>query len=330
MPNGLLILYCDLGLIDWGIMMVMAARLSIGSFSKICFSSSLVLVRTPDKGNIMASQNQYQLTESDLNNLKAWFFQYVQSFHSIDPIVQEAMVLKEKHSLRVCNEIRNIGKELGLDDNNMRLAEAMALFHDIGRFEQYTRYQTFVDKKSENHGELGVKVLQQEKALAALDEETQELILKAISYHNRLSVPEDESAVCIYFSKLLRDADKLDIFNLVSTYYYVDHAERSAAVELDLPDLPEVSAEIMDSLQEGKMISMQQLRSLNDFKLLQMAWVYDINCQPTFQMIHERGYLKKIRDTLPASERIDQIYFGLLSYLKRNSGFSDPKQLCPI
>jgi hypothetical protein len=63
------------------------------------------------------------------------------------------------------------------------------------------------------------------------------------------------------------------------------------------------------------MISMQQLRSLNDFKLLQMGWVYDINCQPTFQMIYERGYLKKIRDTLPASERIDHIYSKLMSYL---------------
>jgi hypothetical protein len=145
---------------------------------------------------------------------------------------------------------------------------------------------------------------------------TRELILKAISYHNRLSIPEDESPVCIYFSKLLRDADKLDIFNLVSTYYHINHTERSAAVELDLPDTHEVSDEILTSLQEGKMISMQQLRSLNDFKLLQMGWVYDINCQPTFQMIYELDYLKKIRDTLPASERIDHIYSKLMSYLK--------------
>jgi len=278
----------------------------------------------------MESQNQYQITESDLNNLRQWFSRYVHSFYSSDPIVQQALVLKENHSLRVCDEIINIGKHLDLSHNSLMLAETMALFHDIGRFEQYTLYQTFVDKKSENHGELGVMVLQQKKALADLDEDTQELILKAISYHNRLSVPEDESHICIYFSKLLRDADKLDIFNLVSNYYYVNQAERSAAVELDLPDLPEVSAEILDSLQAGKMIRMQQLRSLNDFKLLQMAWIYDINFQPTFQMIHERHYLKMIRDTLPVSERIDQIYSRLLSHLKSNSEFSDPQQLSPI
>jgi len=33
-------------------------------------------------------------------------------------------------------------------------------------------------------------------------------------------------------------------------------------------------------------------------------------------MIYERDYLKKIRDALPASEKIDQIYFKLMSYLK--------------
>jgi putative nucleotidyltransferase with HDIG domain len=132
----------------------------------------------------MPSENEYLLTESALNDLREWFSRYVQSFYSPDPIIQQALELKAKHSLRVCKEILNIGKELDLSHNNLRLAEAMALFHDIGRFEQFTRYQTFVDKKSENHAELGVKVLQQEKALAALDDDTQELILKAILHGN--------------------------------------------------------------------------------------------------------------------------------------------------
>lgn len=274
----------------------------------------------------MESQPPYLLAESDLNDLKQWFAHYVRSFHSSDPTIQEAMVLKEKHSLRVCKNILNIGKELNLSHNNLRLAEAMGLFHDIGRFEQYTRHRTFVDKKSENHAELGVKVLQQENTLAALDKNTSELIMKAISYHNRMSIPDDETHICIYFSKLLRDADKLDIFNLVSTYYYAAPEERSAAVELDLPDTPAVSDDILTSLLDGKMISIQQLRSLNDFKLLQMAWIYDINYQPTFKMVQERDYLKKIRDTLPVSEKIDQIYYRLLHHLKKCSEFSDTIQ----
>lgn len=177
-----------------------------------------------------------------------------------------------------------------------------------------------MDSKSENHGELGVKVLKQVKALAALDEDTQDLILKAIPYHNRLSIPEDEPHIYTCFSKLLRDADKLDIYCLVTHYYNSNEAQRSAAVELDLPDTPEVSEEVMTSLTEGKMISLHQLKSLNDFKLLQMAWVYDVNYQPTFRMIYERDFLKKIRDTMPATEGINRIYSRLISYLKEKLG----------
>jgi hypothetical protein len=201
----------------------------------------------------------------------------------------------------------------------------MALFHDIGRFEQFIRYGTFADGKSENHAELGVKILRKEKTLAALDDEAQELILKVISYHNRMNIPENESRVCIFFARLLRDADKLDIFNLFADYYAAPEAERSAAVELDLPDIPAITDEIMAGLMEGKMVGMRQLKSLNDFKLLQMAWIYDINFQPTFRIIAKRGYLDIIRRTLPDSESIDQIYHRLLRYLKERSECGDAR-----
>ena len=277
----------------------------------------------------MTPQYPYPLSESDLNNLRTWFSRYVHSFYSQDAAVQRGLLLKEKHSLKVCDEILDIGRKLHLSDKNLRLAETMALLHDIGRFEQFTRYRTFVDRKSENHGELGVKVLQQEKTLRALNEGTRDLILKTILYHNRLSIPEDETPVCIYFTKLLRDADKLDIFAIASTYY-ANHAEKSSAIELDLPDTPEVSNEVLAGIRERKMVGMRQLRSLNDFKLLQMAWVYDVHFQPAFQMIYERDYLRKIRDTLPESEKIDRIYADLQSYVKKKSEISDPGQVLPF
>ncbi|PKN96532.1 MAG: HD family phosphohydrolase [Chloroflexi bacterium HGW-Chloroflexi-5] len=289
-----------------------------------------MFVRVAGKGKIMTIQTSYCLTETDLNHLKKWFSHYVRSFYCADPVTQQAIELKEKHSLRVCREILNLGRQLGMSQNGLRIAEAMALFHDIGRFDQFTRYRTFVDRKSENHAQLGVDVLRRENTLAVLNEETRNVILKAISFHNRLSIPDGETPICMHFSKLLRDADKLDIFNLVSNYYCAGPGEKSNAIELDLPDTPGISDEILTSLLNGKMISMQQMQSLNDFKLLQMAWIYDINFQPAFLIIQERDYLKKIRDALPESDRIDHIYDHLLSYLKQRSDSSDPPQMIPV
>ena len=39
-------------------------------------------------------------------------------------------------------------------------ARAAALLHDAGRFQQYAEYKTFSDALSEDHAELGVKVIQ--------------------------------------------------------------------------------------------------------------------------------------------------------------------------
>lgn len=277
----------------------------------------------------MPSQNLYFITEADLNRLKNWFTQYVHSFYSSDPFIQQAVLLKENHSLRVCHEILLIGKQLALNANQMMLAEAIALLHDIGRFEQITRHRTFVDAKSENHAQLGVKVLRREGPLAILAEETQALILSAICHHNRMSIPEDETPACIFFTKMIRDADKLDIFNLFTEYYNAPPENRSSAVELDLPDIPVISDEVVAAVREGKMVPLRQLQSLNDFKLLQLAWIYDINFQPTFQMIQERDYLGKIWNTLPPSKKIYPIYGPLFHHLRASCGFQAAAQSMP-
>lgn len=57
--------------------------------------------------------------------------------------------------------IRNrwIHKELKLTEEKIRLAALIGLLHDIGRFEQYTKYNTFSDKLSADHADLGEKTL---------------------------------------------------------------------------------------------------------------------------------------------------------------------------
>ncbi len=273
-------------------------------------------VNLSDPALHMQQNNTPPLTGEQLKLLKQWFRKYVHSYYTADPFLQPDLVLKEKHSRHVAGEIRAIGSQLGLGANGLRIAEAMGLLHDIGRFEQVTRYRTFVDGKSENHAELGIRVLQQEQALASWEEQTRQLVMKAISYHNRLSIPEDESPATLFYSRLLRDADKLDILALFAAYYSGGQGKRSTVVELDLPDEPGISAEVLGSLQQGKAVNMRQLRFFNDFKLLQLAWVYDINFDLTLATLHTRGYLQKIREALPPSNQIDRLYDRLLSYIE--------------
>jgi hypothetical protein len=50
------------------------------------------------------------------------------------------------------------------------------------------------------------------------------------------------------------------------------------------------------------------MRNLNDFKLLQMGWVYDVNYVPTLRLVRRRRYLEKLRDSLPEGELRERVY----------------------
>jgi len=228
---------------------------------------------------------------------------------------QENIILKEKHTIQVCKEILKIGEQLGLNDNELRLAEIIALFHDVGRFEQYARYKTFVDRESEDHAELGVKILEENRVLNRFDESMQSLILRTILYHNRAALPEEDTDTCLFFSRLLRDADKLDIWRVVTDYYNQKNGKSNGAIELGLPDTAGFSDEVYQDLLNMRIVDIKHLKNLNDFKLLQIGWIFDINFAPTFQSIKTRHYLEMIRQVLPESEKIDKIFAVIQSYL---------------
>ncbi|MBN2040620.1 MAG: HD domain-containing protein [Spirochaetes bacterium] len=251
---------------------------------------------------------QTLLPTGTLKKTKEWFTDYTDSFSSNDPDIQQNIDLKKDHTLRVCGEILYIGESLGLKDDELNLAEIIALFHDIGRFEQYTRYKTFVDKKSENHAELGISVLNSSGILKNFDSTAVELITKAVKYHNLASLPEDESETCLFYSRLIRDADKIDIWKVVIDYYNRTDTRRNTAIELDLPDSPGFSEEVYSDLANRRIVSINHIKNLNDFKLLQVGWIFDINFQPTFKRIKERGYLDSIKKVLPDSKEINNIF----------------------
>jgi putative nucleotidyltransferase with HDIG domain len=256
-----------------------------------------------------------------LSWLSSWFEDYVARFSSNEAAVQENVNLKIEHTRMVRKEILDIGRSLELPNGDLRLAEAAALLHDIGRFEQYSRYRTFADHRSEDHGVLGVKVIEKENILEMLTAEDADIILRAVGCHNRAQLPEGESSRCLLFLKLLRDADKVDILRVVTEYYRSSENGRKRSIELDLSDENRVSDNIYEALMKGRTACMADLETLNDFKLLQIGWVYDLNYPRTFQLVSERQYLRKIRDSLPEdSARVDEVYGRAFLHLTRGRG----------
>src|SRR5208337_5001101 len=176
------------------------------------------------------------MTRDDLLLFKQWFQCYCASFHTSDEEDTRNLVLKEEHTARVCANILKIAGEESLGAGDAMIAEATALFHDVGRFPQYAKYKTFMDSLSVNHGELGARELAGAGILNNLPVREQEIITTAVKFHNAFKVPDLAGSNAIIFLKMVRDADKLDIWRIFNEYYSKDSVkDRPSAVGLGFP-----------------------------------------------------------------------------------------------
>jgi putative nucleotidyltransferase with HDIG domain len=254
-----------------------------------------------------------KINKSELEYIKAWFEEYVNTFEYDNSEFQRNIDIKRDHSYRVTEEIINIGNQLGLNEDEQNLAAIIALLHDIGRFEQYDRYRTFSDNRSEDHAELGIRILKKHNIPGRLDKEVQNIIFCSIRNHNKPSLPEKETEICLFYSGLIRDADKLDILKVVTDYYMKVKGEKNVALVLELPDTPGISEDVFKALMNKHPIDMKHVKNVNDLKLLQVGWIYDINFKPTSDMIKSRLYLEKLKKVLPDSKEIDAIFETILT-----------------
>jgi HD superfamily phosphohydrolase YqeK len=245
---------------------------------------------------------------TQLGAFEAWFNAHARSHACQDPAGQANLDLKTLHTLKVMEEITALAKVLGLPESEIPLAKAAALFHDVGRYTQYTRYRTFSDLKSQNHARLSLNVLAREHVLKGMEREEKSVLVYAIAWHNRPFSPKKGNPRKLLFAKMLRDADKLDIYRVVSVYYRETGKKRNGAVEHGLPDLPAISPEVEADILARRPVQVRNMRTLNDFKLFQVGWVFDVNFRHTFSAILKRGYLDMLQSVLPDTRQVETIF----------------------
>jgi len=258
------------------------------------------------------------MKQKDLKYLKNWFADYVAGFYTDNPNNNSTIRLKEKHTERVCENMILLGKALGLSDEEMVLTETMALFHDVGRFRQYAVYGTFKDSDSENHALLGLRELVAHNVLDICTKDERKWITKAIAHHNAITIPKKENGKSLFFIRLLRDADKLDIWRVFIDYYHTRDKQPNSVVEFGLPDDPSFSPQVLSALSEERFVRFQDLRTVNDFKLLLLSWVFDLNFIPSFQVVKDRKYIENIGKILPCSKETEAAVELVHKYVNRN------------
>ena len=247
-------------------------------------------------------------SKEHIAQLKDRFNALAGRYLSDDVICNDHIELKREHTLKVYDEIKSLAEEIGFTQENIMLACIIALFHDIGRFEQFNRFRTFDDSSSLNHAALSIEILRSDGFMDDIPEAFHDIIFRTIINHNIPVFQVRENDEVALFTKLLRDADKLDIWRVITQ----DELRRILEwkEQTDKYDVPDV---IFQRFRDHQIVTLDLVRSVNDMRLLRIGWIFDINFSVTFERIKERKLLEKI--LIPRSERIDQIKTIAVNYL---------------
>jgi len=259
-------------------------------------------------------ENSHSMSDS-FRKIKNWFENYVEGYFNGDPVNDQLIRLKRDHTHRVCQNAVLLSNALELSPRDNLIARLTALLHDVGRFRQFAHYQTFNDALSENHARLGVREVGLHRVLGDLDKEERRLICRAIAFHNVVRLPDNEDEHPLLFMKLIRDADKLDVYKVLIQNYCDQRRGSRDTVLHKLPDTPDYSPKILEALMERKVARFEDMKSLNDFKLLQIGWVYDLNFTPSFQALYRLKYIEQIRDMLPRTKSVTTAVDQALAYV---------------
>jgi hypothetical protein len=65
------------------------------------------------------------------------------------------------------------------------------------------------------------------------------------------------------------------------------------------------------------MVQLATVKGINDFKLLQLSWVYDINHLNSFRLIRESGVLERLAALLPEEPAVGEVVRVALGYVEQ-------------
>jgi len=85
--------------------------------------------------------------------------------------------------------------------------------------------------------------------------------------------------------------------------------------ELELPDEPRYSPEVLDAVMNGQPVEYPMLHTINDMMLCKLGWVYDMNFAAALARLREQGSLEQVLAFLPATPEIERLGEKILAYV---------------
>lgn len=230
------------------------------------------------------------------------FKNYVDSNFNIN---EKSISRKRGHSLRVMNFCKELSINLGMNEEEIYIAQIIGLLHDIGRFNQWKMFESFNDSEIYDHGDKAVELLKENNFIRKFieDDSYDDIILTAIKNHNKYQVEPNLPDKTLKYCKIIRDADKLDIFYEVDTCFYNEQAKIDAITDTKLCD------EYYNSILEGKQILKKKEETNFDLVAVLISFVFDINFDASITIIRKHDYMRNTLTKVHLSDPLEQEKF---------------------
>ncbi len=234
--------------------------------------------------------------------VKEAFDKYVSDFD----FKVDGIEYKYYHSYRVQKYSEKISDMLNLGLKDKKLASDIGLLHDIGRFHQLEKYNTFCDKKID-HADYGAKILFEDNLILNYDINKcdYEIVKKAIRNHNKYQIEDGLNERELFFAKLVRDADKIDILNAFSSIRVLEICECDEEIS------PSVREEFFNNITVRNV----NVKNKNDKIISMLAFLFDINFEVSYRIIKEEDFINKFYDAIKHKEIFKEYFDYANKYL---------------
>ena len=216
------------------------------------------------------------------------FDRYVSAYNAEDPKIK----LKTDHTYRVAALCEKIGNSVGIGDAD--LIWLCGMLHDIGRFEQVRRYNTFVDAVSVEHAGFGADLLFRKGLLGRFSVSLSETEMRILEYsirsHSAYRLSPDLSETETTYCNVLRDADKIDIFRvncdtpLEEIYNVTTEALKNSAV----------SNEVKACFHNRTAVLRKLKKTPIDYVVAHLCLIFELVYPVSKEIAHEQGYADRL------------------------------------
>ncbi len=180
-----------------------------------------------------------------------------------------------------------------------------------------SKYDSYYDNKVD-HADLGVKILFENNMIRKFIEidNYDNIIFKAVKNHNKYKIENNLNSAETIHTKVIRDADKIDILNEISKRTFKSIYNKEEISNQNISD------KVYGSIMNERLVNINDVNTDLDHWILKVGYIFDINFEVSKQIIKDNQSVLRFIDRIntdneDTNKKLQDIRKKVISYLDK-------------